>query len=96
MLLSELNVCGAVQWCYNHRACLVEHVCVVFSGSVVPVSEDTAAHTLLGVLQTLRQVVPHLGASAQPEDSLRDSFGAKTKQERIGVSTQQLVQVSIR
>ncbi len=60
---------------------------------MVPVSEDTASHTLLGVLLTLRHVLPHLSMSTDQPDALSDSFGAKTKQQQVTISTQQLVQV---
>ena len=38
--------------------------------------------------------MPHLSTSTEQEDTLRDSFGAKVKQERVTISTQQLMQVS--
>ena len=63
------------------------------AGNVIPVSEDTPSHTLLGVLLTLRHIMPHLSTSTEQEDALRDSFGAKVKQEKVTISTQQLVQV---
>ena len=63
------------------------------AGNVIPVSEDTPSHTLLGVLLTLRHIMPHLSTSTEQEDALRDSFGAKVKQEKVTISTQQLMQV---
>ena len=50
-------------------------------------------YTLLGVLLSLRHMIPHLASQESESHGMRGSFGMKSKEPEIRVSKQQLIQV---
>ncbi|XP_030643764.1 huntingtin [Chanos chanos] len=64
----------------------------VLLGLVVPVDEEHSSHLILGVLLTLRYLMPLLQQQA-PNTSLKGSFGVMRKEADISPSPEQLVQV---
>ncbi|XP_063075686.1 huntingtin isoform X3 [Engraulis encrasicolus] len=64
----------------------------VLLGLVVPVDEERPSHLILGVLLTLRYLMPLLQQQV-PNTSLKGSFGVMRKETDISPSPEQLVQV---
>ncbi|XP_031415878.1 huntingtin isoform X2 [Clupea harengus] len=64
----------------------------VLLGLVVPVDEERPNHLILGVLLTLRYLMPLLQQQV-PNTSLKGSFGVMRKEADISPSPEQLVQV---
>ncbi len=62
------------------------------SGLVVPVDEEHSSHLILGVLLTLRYLMPLLQQQA-PNTSLKGSFGLVRKEADITPTPEQLIQV---
>lgn len=59
---------------------------------LVPVEEERSALLILGVLLTLRYLVPLLQQQVK-DTSLKGSFGVTRKEMEVSPSTEQLVQV---
>ncbi|XP_051558826.1 huntingtin-like isoform X2 [Myxocyprinus asiaticus] len=64
----------------------------VLLGLVVPVDEEHSSHLILGVLLTLRYLMPLIQQQA-PNTSLKGSFGLVRKEADVSPSPEQLVQV---
>ncbi|XP_039546229.1 huntingtin isoform X4 [Pimephales promelas] len=64
----------------------------VLLGLVVPVDEEHSSHLILGVLLTLRYLMPLLQQQA-PNSSLKGSFGLVRKEADVTPAPEQLVQV---
>ncbi|TRY87598.1 hypothetical protein DNTS_005987 [Danionella cerebrum] len=64
----------------------------VLLGLVVPVDEEHSSHLILGVLLTLRYLMPLLQQQA-PHSSLKGSFGLVRKEADITPALEQLIQV---
>ncbi|XP_067297352.1 huntingtin isoform X3 [Pseudorasbora parva] len=64
----------------------------VLLGLVVPVDEEHSSHLILGVLLTLRYLMPLLQQQA-PNTSLKGSFGLVRKEADVTPAPEQLVQV---
>ncbi|XP_062376493.1 huntingtin isoform X2 [Sardina pilchardus] len=64
----------------------------VLLGLVLPVDEERPNHLILGVLLTLRYLMPLLQQQA-PNTSLKGSFGVMRKEADVSPSPEQLVQV---
>ncbi len=62
------------------------------SGLVVPVDEEHSSHLILGVLLTLRYLMPLLQQQA-PNTSLKGSFGLVRKEADVTPTPEQLIQV---
>lgn len=62
------------------------------SGLVVPVDEEHSSHLILGVLLTLRYLMPLLQQQA-PNTSLKGSFGLVRKEADVTPAPEQLIQV---
>ena len=62
---------------------------------MVPVDEERPNHLILGVLLTLRYLMPLLQQQV-PNTSLKGSFGVMRKEADISPSPEQLVQVQCR
>ena len=60
---------------------------------MLPVEKDVEVYTLLGVLLTLRHVIPHLASQEAESHGMRGSFGMKSRDVEIRVSKEQLLQV---
>lgn len=75
--------------------CLNSSSCFHFSlsGLVVPVDEEHSSHLILGVLLTLRYLMPLLQQQA-PNTSLKGSFGLVRKEADVTPTPEQLIQVS--
>lgn len=59
---------------------------------VIPVQEEKPVHIILGVLQCLRHLIPHL-SDQERQIVLKGSIGVKQKEENVGISIDQLLQV---
>lgn len=64
----------------------------VLLGLVVPVDEEHSSHLILGVLLTLRYLMPLLQQQA-PNSSLKGSFGLVRKEADVTPAPEQLIQV---
>ncbi|XP_051983247.1 huntingtin isoform X2 [Xyrauchen texanus] len=64
----------------------------VLLGLVVPVDEEHSSHLILGVLLTLRYLMP-LIQQQDPNTSLKGSFGLVRKEADVSPSPEQLIQV---
>lgn len=62
------------------------------TGLVVPVDEEHSTHLILGVLLTLRYLMPLLQQQT-PNTSLKGSFGLVRKEADVSPSPEQLIQV---
>jgi hypothetical protein len=67
---------------------------VVFAGLLVPMEEEHSTLLILGVLLTLRCLVPLLQQQVK-DTSLKGSFGVTRKEMEVSPSTEQLVQVRV-
>lgn len=67
---------------------------VAFAGLLVPMEEDHPTLLILGVLLTLRCLVPLLQQQVK-DTSLKGSFGVTRKEMEVSPSAEQLVQVSM-
>lgn len=61
---------------------------------VLPVTEDMGSHVFLGVLLSLRHLLPHLYKQGEEDQSLKGSFGITKKEEEAKISTDQFIQVT--
>ncbi|XP_071947754.1 huntingtin-like isoform X2 [Antedon mediterranea] len=59
---------------------------------VIPVKEQ-GVHMLLGVLLTLRHIIPHLSSKDDRDHSMKGSFGKMRQEEEKHVSINQLIQI---
>ncbi|XP_023232349.1 huntingtin-like [Centruroides sculpturatus] len=59
---------------------------------VIPVQEEKPVHIILGVLLCLRHLIPHL-SDQERQIVLKGSIGVRQKEENIGISVDQLLQV---
>ena len=68
---------------------------------VLPLQETKTSPVYLGVLNSLRQIIPHLGETFLMEEIMRGSFGVHksltgdSSAEHRGVNLKQLLQVLI-
>ena len=52
-------------------------ICLLLTGSVVPLTDEQNVHTILGVLLCFRHIIPQLGESNEGEHTMRGSFGRR-------------------
>lgn len=64
------------------------------SGLVVPVDEEHSSHLILGVLLTLRYLMPLL-QQQDASTSLKGSFGVMRKEADVSPTPEQLIQVRL-
>ncbi|XP_028832755.1 huntingtin isoform X3 [Denticeps clupeoides] len=85
---------SAVSVCQNSRRTHYFYAWLlnVLLGLVVPVDAEYPSHLILGVLLTLRYLMPLLQQQV-PSTSLKGSFGVMRKEADIGPAPEQLVQV---
>lgn len=63
---------------------------------VLPVDQEHDVYTILGVILCLRHVMPHLSRSnGSHAQGLKDSFGYREAEKEEGVSTEQMIKVSL-
>lgn len=89
---------GSAVWLFPRAATLSQQrtprdsLVPAFLGLLVPVEEEHGTLLILGVLLTLRYLVPLLQQQVK-DTSLKGSFGVTRKEMEVSPSTEQLVQV---
>lgn len=71
---------------------MIRNLTAAFLGLLVPVEDEHSTLLILGVLLTLRYLVPLLQQQVK-DTSLKGSFGVTRKEMEVCPSTEQLIQV---